>query len=106
MNTLTKEEIDDIARGKVWIGSKALEIGLIDEIAGIDRAIELAAELAEINDEELGVKRINRDTNIDSFFSGMMANISSSIMKITGPEDPAGITSNLFLINNDSADVY
>ena len=47
---------------------KALEIGLIDEIAGIDRAIELAAELAEINDEELGVKRINRDTNIDSFF--------------------------------------
>jgi len=54
---VTKEEIDDIARGKVWIGSKALEIGLIDEIAGIDRAIELAAELAEINDEELGVKR-------------------------------------------------
>ena len=81
---VTKEEIDNIARGKVWIGSKALEIGLIDEIAGIDRAIELAAELAEINDEELGVKRINRDTNINSFFSGMMANISSSIIKITG----------------------
>ena len=81
---VTKEEIDNIARGKVWIGSKALEIGLIDEIAGIDRAIELAAELAEINDEKLGVKRINRDTNIDSFFAGMMAKISSSIVKITG----------------------
>ena len=81
---VTKEEIDNIARGKVWIGSKALEIGLIDEIAGIDRAIELAAELAEINDEKLGVKRINRDTNIDSFFAGMMAKISSSIVKTTG----------------------
>ena len=44
----------------------------------------MAAELAEINDEELGVKRINRDTNIDSFFAGMMANISLSIIKITG----------------------
>ena len=81
---VTKEEIDKIARGKVWIGSKALEIGLIDEIGGIDRAIELAAELAEINEEDLGVKRISRDREFDSFFAGMTAKISSSIVKITG----------------------
>ena len=80
---VTKEEIDQIARGKVWIGSKALEIGLVDEIAGIDRAIELAAELAEIDEELLGVKRINRDSDLDSFFAGMMAKITSSIIKIT-----------------------
>ena len=81
---VTKEEIDQIARGKVWIGSKALEIGLVDEIAGIDRAIELAAELAEIDEELMGVKRINRDSDLDSFFAGMMAKITSSIIKITG----------------------
>ena len=81
---VTKEEIDQIARGKVWIGSKALEIGLVDEIAGIDRAIELAAELADIDEELLGVKRINRDSDLDSFFAGMMAKITSSIIKITG----------------------
>ena len=81
---VTKEEIDQIARGKVWIGSKALEIGLVDEIAGIDRAIQLAAELAEIDEELLGVKRINRDSDLDSFFAGMMAKITSSIIKITG----------------------
>ena len=81
---VTKEEIDQIARGRVWIGSKALEIGLVDEIAGIDRAIELAAELAEIDEELLGVKRINRDSDLDSFFAGMMAKITSSIIKITG----------------------
>ena len=81
---VTKEEIDQIARGKVWIGSKALEIGLVDEIAGIDRAIELAAELAEIDEELLGVKRINRDSDLDSFFAGMMAKITSSVIKITG----------------------
>ena len=81
---VTKEEIDQIARGKVWIGSKALEIGLVDEIAGIDRAIELAAELAEIDEELIGVKHINRDSDLDSFFAGMMAKITSSIIKITG----------------------
>ena len=81
---VTNEEIDKIARGKVWIGSKALEIGLIDEIGGIDRAIEMAAQLAEIDDEEYGVKRINRDSNIDSFFGGMMAKITFSIAQFTG----------------------
>ena len=81
---VTKEEIDQIARGKVWIGSKALEIGLVDEIAGIDRAIELAAELAEIDEELIGVKHINRDSDLDSFFAGMMTKITSSIIKITG----------------------
>ena len=81
---VTKEEIDQIARGKVWIGSKALEIGLVDEIAGIDRAIELAAELAEIDEELMGVKRINRDSDLDSFFAGMMAKITSSVIKISG----------------------
>jgi protease-4 len=81
---VTKEEIDKIARGKVWIGSKALEIGLIDEVGGIDRAIELAAELAEIDEEELGVKRINRDSEFDSCFAGMMAKRTSTIIKVTG----------------------
>ena len=81
---VTNEEIDKIARGKVWIGSKALEIGLIDEIGGIDRAIELAAQLSEIDDEEYGVKRINRDSNLDSFFGGMIAKITFSIAHLTG----------------------
>jgi protease-4 len=83
---VTNEEIDKIARGKVWIGSKALEIGLIDEIGGIDRAIELAAQLAEIDDDEFGVKRINRDSNLDSFFGGMMAKVTFSITQLTGLE--------------------
>tara|TARA_B100001250_G_scaffold413999_1_gene450153 strand:- start:301 stop:2142 length:1842 start_codon:yes stop_codon:yes gene_type:complete len=81
---VTNEEIDKIARGKVWIGSKALEIGLIDEIGGIDRAIELAAQLSEIDDEEYGVKRINRDSNLDSFFGGMIAKITFLIAHLTG----------------------
>ena len=44
------EEVDKIAQGRVWAGSKALELGLIDNIGNLQMAIERAAELAEIDE--------------------------------------------------------
>ena len=43
---MTRDEVHAIAQGRVWSGRKALEIGLVDELAGLDRAVEIAAELA------------------------------------------------------------
>ena len=48
---MTLEEVDKIAQGKVWIGEKALEIGLIDVLGDQKAAIEAAAELANISDD-------------------------------------------------------
>tara|TARA_B100000029_G_scaffold299619_2_gene292558 strand:+ start:438 stop:2243 length:1806 start_codon:yes stop_codon:yes gene_type:complete len=45
---LTPEYVKTIAGGRVWIGSKAVELGLVDELGGIDAAIEKAAELAQL----------------------------------------------------------
>ena len=45
---MTREEAHEIAQGRVWTGTKAKEIGLIDELGGLDDAIAAAAELAEI----------------------------------------------------------
>ncbi len=42
----TIEEVDALARGRVWSGKHALEHGLIDELGGIERAISLAKEAA------------------------------------------------------------
>jgi len=44
--------VDSIGQGRVWSGTNALEIGLIDEIGGIQDAIDYAAELAEISEED------------------------------------------------------
>ena len=46
-------EINKIAGGRVWIGSDALQIGIIDELGDIDNAIEKAAALAEISEYQL-----------------------------------------------------
>jgi protease-4 len=43
---LTKEAVDEIGEGRVWTGEKALEIGLVDELGGLETAIKLAAEMA------------------------------------------------------------
>jgi len=47
---MTKQEVDEIGQGRVWSGIDALEIGLIDEIGGLEDAIVNAAILAEIED--------------------------------------------------------
>jgi protease-4 len=50
---MTTENGDEIAQGRVWTGAKALELGLVDEIGGLDEAIQAAAELAAITDYEI-----------------------------------------------------
>jgi len=55
---MTKENVDKIAQGRVWSGKKALEIGLIDKLGGLNDAIASAAELAGLDDYDvLEVKR-------------------------------------------------
>jgi protease-4 len=45
---MTPEDVDKIGKGRVWAGARAKELGLVDEIGGIDRAIEVAKQLAHI----------------------------------------------------------
>ena len=45
---MTFEQVDAIAQGRVWTGSEALKIGLVDKIGGLNDAIAQAASLAKI----------------------------------------------------------
>jgi protease-4 len=44
----TREQVHEIAQGRVWSGAKAKEIGLVDDLGGLDRAIASAAKLAGV----------------------------------------------------------
>jgi protease-4 len=46
------EEAEVLAHGRVWTGRQAKANGLIDEVGGLDRAIEVAKELAGISADE------------------------------------------------------
>jgi len=51
--------IDSIGQGRVWTGQQGKEKGLVDEYGGLDKAIEVAKQLANIPASK-GVQRIIR----------------------------------------------
>ncbi|WP_218397249.1 signal peptide peptidase SppA [Alteromonas lipotrueae] len=45
---MTVDEVDDVAQGRVWIGTDALELGLVDELGTLEDAVNAAAEFAAL----------------------------------------------------------
>ena len=63
---MSVEDVDKIAQGRVWIGSDALELGLVDELGTIDDAIAAAAEMAEL--EEFDTHYVKRSLSAQEIF--------------------------------------
>jgi protease-4 len=45
---LTREAVDEVGRGRIWTGRQAKEVALVDELGGLNRALDLAKKLAGI----------------------------------------------------------
>lgn len=115
---MTIEEVDKIAQGRVWIGAKAQEIGLVDKLGGLDDAIKAAADLAGLKnydtlliEQEISAKDIflinlieqtkaylpSDSLNTSSFNSPalqkMVADLVNEYEKINQLNDPRGIYS-------------
>lgn len=48
---MSPEDVDAIAQGRVWAGSTAKELGLVDGLGDLEAAIARAADLAELGDD-------------------------------------------------------
>jgi len=51
------KDVDAVGQGRVWTGAQAKDRGLVDEFGGLDRAIEVAKQLAKIPADK-GVERV------------------------------------------------
>jgi protease-4 len=79
--------IDSIAQGRVWTGKRAIELGLADELGGLEDALSYAAKLAGIKDF-----RVKTYPEPKSFLEYIMESYpsdftSSSIKKELGTEE-------------------
>jgi len=61
--SMTVEQVDALARGRVWTGRQALENGLVDELGGLEEAMLRARELAEIT-ETTGIRHLPREKTL------------------------------------------
>lgn len=64
---MSVEAIEKIAEGRVWTGATAKELGLVDELGGLDRALEIAAQKAGVENYSV----LNYPAK-ESFFSTLM----------------------------------
>ncbi|MBK7407846.1 MAG: signal peptide peptidase SppA [Saprospirales bacterium] len=45
---MTRDQVHEVAQGRVWTGERAVELGLVDALGGMDEALATAANLAGI----------------------------------------------------------
>ncbi|HFK5568809.1 signal peptide peptidase SppA [Elizabethkingia meningoseptica] len=66
----TFEEIDSVGGGHVWSGTRAKELGLVDEIGTLDDAVKYAAGLAKTKD--YNIRSYPKDkSSFEKFFESM-----------------------------------
>lgn len=78
--SMSYAEVDSIGQGRVWTGSDALKLGLVDEIGGLERAIEIAAELSEMEDYSILELPEEKDA-LESLFKDFSEDIESKMAK-------------------------
>jgi len=79
---MTSDEVDLIARGRVWSGVDAYELGLVDKLGDLDGAIAAAAELADLGDE-YDVTYIEKEVK---FKDKMLKELMARGVDVFGPE--------------------
>jgi len=79
--SMTKEEIDKIGKGRIWTGSQAQKLGLIDDIGDLSKAVQTAKEMAGIPpDEEVALVVLPKKVSLfDALFGKLAARAQSKI---------------------------
>jgi protease IV len=77
---LTVAKVDSIGQGRVWSATDARKIGLIDDFGGIDKAIEVAAKLANLSDWRL-ISLPEQKDPLEEIFDRITGNNTSSILE-------------------------
>ncbi|AFZ47525.1 signal peptide peptidase SppA, 67K type [Cyanobacterium stanieri PCC 7202] len=98
---LSMTEVDAIAQGRVWAGNVAQEIGLVDEIGGLDNAIEYLNTVLELDDQyqiQEFPQRRNWETELLGALGGSQLN-ANNLDKITLANTIWNLNSELELVD-------
>jgi protease IV len=105
---IPKPKVNEIAQGRVWSGSAAKQIGLVDEIGGLDAAIQVAAQKANLGEnhqvEEYPKIPSFEEQLLENLLGGESANIKTDPLTAEWKKMQAELGSLMEM--NDPAGVY
>ncbi len=71
---MTLQRLQSVAGGRVWTGAQAKQIGLVDELGGLDKAIEIAASKAKLKP---GAYKVSVYPKAKSFVDELLSSATS-----------------------------
>ncbi|WP_053404913.1 signal peptide peptidase SppA [Persicobacter sp. CCB-QB2] len=77
---MSQEDLLKIAGGRVWTGAKAQELGLVDVMGGLETAIAIAAEKAELEEYKIS-NRPEMKSKFDQLFEDLNEEVQSKIVE-------------------------
>lgn len=77
---IPENRIREIAEGRVWLGKDALDLGLVDVIGGLDEAVEIAAEKADLDVYAVS-SYPKKKTLVEMFTGDFINNVSLKMLK-------------------------
>jgi len=76
---MTVDEVDAIGQGRVWTGENAMEIGLVDVFGGLNDAIRIASEKANITEYQL--ESYPKKEKFQQMIENVVADTKTNIIK-------------------------
>ncbi len=78
---MEKESLALYAEGRIWTGNQAKEIGLVDELGGIERAIEIAAEKANLGKSYVVLEYPKLRSRMDELINPVKEDLAARTLK-------------------------
>ena len=90
---LPLEELRAVARGRVWTGADAVRRGLVDELGGLERSVELAAEGAGVARDDVELRVMPRPKLFERFLpaDNSESPAASAVLGVSGLLDGGGM---------------
>ena len=76
---MTRDEVHEVAQGRVWTGEQALRVGLVDVLGGLNDAISIAAGKAGLDKFSLSEYPVEKNP-FEELFSGLSASLKARIL--------------------------
>lgn len=81
---MDRAEVEAVADGRVWSGRDALDVGLVDEIGGLSRAVQIAADAAELGEGPYRIRILPRPkTFLERFNESFSTSVRHQITAMT-----------------------